>query len=148
MEVAKLILRTFIGLGVVLALGVLSYNLFQDGNGWGWVAAGGSVLLGMELWESLQPDHEQRLRQASKAKNKARSARKKETARNNAATKRTSSGSTTTRQLARKPATKSSYTAGGTRITTTSTRGKNGARTSSTSIQRKPAPRKPRTVRV
>jgi len=142
MEVAKLILRTFIGLGVVIALGVLSYTLFQAGNGWGWVAAGGAVLLGMELWESLQPDSEQRLRQASKAKNKARAARKRETARNNAAPKRT--GTST----ARKPAAKSTYTAGGTRITTTSSRGKNGTRTSSTSIQRKPAARKPRTVRV
>lgn len=146
MEVTKLILRTFIGLGVVLSLAYLAYMLFNDGNGWGWVAAGGSVMLSMELWESLQPDSEQRLRQASKAKNKARATRKRETARNNTAVRKTATSGT--RQPARKPAAKTSYTSGGTRISTTASKGKMGSRTVTTSIQRKPAARKPRTIRI
>lgn len=146
MEVTKLILRTFIGLGVVLALGYLAYILFNEGNGWGWVAAGGSVMLGMELWESLQPDSEQRLRQASKAKNKARATRKRETARNNASARKTAPAGT--RQPARKPASKTAYTSNGTRISTTASKGKMGSRTATTSIQRKPAARKPRTIRI
>jgi hypothetical protein len=139
MEVAKLILRTFIGLGVVLALGVLSYHLFNEGNGWGWVSAGGAVMLGMELWESLQPDSEQKLRKASKSRNKARAVRKRETAKNNAATRKAAP--------ATRNATTKTTTSRGTHTITTTTKGRMGARTVNTSIQRKPV-RKPRTVRV
>lgn len=147
MEVAKLILRTFIGLGVVLALGVLSATLFNSGNGWGWVSAGGAVMLGMELWESLQPDSEQKLRRASKARNKARATRKRETVKNNTATRKAATRATPARQPQNKVVSRQTQTSRGTRNTTTVSKGRMGSRTIDTKISR-PATRKPRTIRV
>lgn len=155
MEVTKLILRTIIGLGVVISLGFFATVLFQHNNGWGWVAAGGSLMLGMELWESLQPDKEQRLRQASKTRNKARSARKRETVRNSPSkSTRTASAKSATRssppakKAPAKVISRQSKTVGGTRMTTTVTKGKTiGSRVTRVQIHQ-PTNRRPKTIKV